>query len=52
MVEVKKSIQGELARIAETYKSDYEVARSNEASVQVRLDQPGQDERTAQVDIR
>ena len=27
MVEVKKSIQGELARIAETYKSDYEVAR-------------------------
>jgi succinoglycan biosynthesis transport protein ExoP len=39
MVEVKKSIQGELARIAETYKSDYEVARSNEASVQARLDQ-------------
>ena len=39
MIEVKKSIQGELARIAETYKSDYEVARSNEASVQTRLDQ-------------
>ncbi len=39
MVEVKKSIQGELARIAETYKSDYEVARTNEASVQARLDQ-------------
>jgi succinoglycan biosynthesis transport protein ExoP len=39
MVEVKKSIQGELARIADTYKSDYEVARANEASVQERLDQ-------------
>jgi succinoglycan biosynthesis transport protein ExoP len=39
MIEVKKSIQGELARIAETYKSDYEVARTNEASVQARLDQ-------------
>ena len=39
MIEVKKSIQGELARIAETYKSDYEVARANEASVQARLDQ-------------
>ena len=39
MAEVKKSIQGELARIAETYKSDYEVARANEASVQARLDQ-------------
>ena len=39
MIEVKKSIQGELARIAETYKSDHEVARANEASVQARLDQ-------------
>jgi succinoglycan biosynthesis transport protein ExoP len=39
MIEVKKSIQGELARIAETYKSDYEVARANEASVQTRLDE-------------
>ncbi len=39
MIEVKRSIQGELARIAETYKSDYEVARANEASVKARLDQ-------------
>ena len=38
MAELKKSIQGELARIAETYKSDYEVAKANEASVQARLD--------------
>jgi succinoglycan biosynthesis transport protein ExoP len=39
MTEVQKSIYGELARIAETYKSDYEVARANEESVQARLDQ-------------
>ena len=39
MAEVQKSIYGELARIAETYKSDYEVARANEESVQARLDQ-------------
>ncbi len=38
MAEIKKSIQGELARIAESYKSDREVARANEASVQARLD--------------
>jgi succinoglycan biosynthesis transport protein ExoP len=34
MVEVKRSIRGELARIAETYKSDHEVARANDVSVQ------------------
>jgi succinoglycan biosynthesis transport protein ExoP len=39
MVELKKSIQGELSRIAETYKSDYEVAKANEAALQARLDQ-------------
>jgi succinoglycan biosynthesis transport protein ExoP len=39
MVELKKSIQGELARIAETYKSDYEVAKANEVSLQARLDE-------------
>ena len=39
MFEVKRSIQGELARIAETYKSDYEVASANEASVQARVQQ-------------
>jgi succinoglycan biosynthesis transport protein ExoP len=39
MVEVKKSVQGELARIAETYKSDYEVAHASEVSLQIRLEQ-------------
>src|SRR4029079_10195784 len=39
MAEMQKSIRGELAHIAETYKSDYEVARTNEQSVQARLDQ-------------
>jgi succinoglycan biosynthesis transport protein ExoP len=39
MIEVKRSIQGELGRIADTYKSDYEVARADEKSVQARLDQ-------------
>ena len=39
MAEIQQSIRGELARIAETYKSDYEVAKANEQSVQGRLDQ-------------
>jgi len=39
MAEIKKSIQGELGRIAETYKSDYQVAAANETAVQGRLDQ-------------
>ncbi len=38
MVEIKTSILGELNRIADTYRSDYQVARADETSVQARLD--------------
>jgi succinoglycan biosynthesis transport protein ExoP len=39
MAEIKKAILGELSRIADTYRSDYDVAAAAEASVQRRLDQ-------------
>jgi polysaccharide biosynthesis transport protein len=39
MREIRKSIIDELHRIAETYKSDYEIAKTREESVQKSLDQ-------------
>ena len=39
MGEIQNSIRNELQRIAETYKSDAEVAKQREDSVQMRLDQ-------------
>jgi polysaccharide biosynthesis transport protein len=39
MREIRKSILDELHRIAETYKSDYEIAKTNEDSVQKQLNQ-------------
>jgi len=39
MREMQNSIRNELQRIAETYKSDLEIAKHNEASVQSQLDQ-------------
>ncbi len=39
MAEIKRSIQGELGRIAETAKSDLEVARSGERALQARMTQ-------------
>ncbi len=39
MAEIKKSILGELGRIAATYQSDYNIAAADEVSVQQRLDQ-------------
>ena len=39
MSEIQSSIRGELQRIAETYKSDYEVAKQREDSVQKQLSQ-------------
>jgi succinoglycan biosynthesis transport protein ExoP len=38
MVELQQSIHGELARIAQTYKSDYDVAVANETAVRQQLD--------------
>jgi polysaccharide biosynthesis transport protein len=38
MAEIRKSIDDELRRIAETYKSDYEIAKSREEAVQKGLD--------------
>ena len=39
MRELQNSIRDELQRIAETYKSDYEIAKQNQDSVQRQLDQ-------------
>ena len=39
MAELQKSIRQELQRIAETYKSDLEIAMQHENSVQTQLDQ-------------
>ena len=39
MGELQKSIRDELQRIAETYKSDYAIAKQNQDSVQRQLDQ-------------
>jgi succinoglycan biosynthesis transport protein ExoP len=38
MQEIRKSIDDELGRIAQTYKSDYDIAKSREDSVQKSLD--------------
>lgn len=38
MQEIKRSINDELARLAETYRSDFEIARKREADVQAALD--------------
>lgn len=37
MLEIRRSIQDEVRRIAETYKSDYEIARAREQSLQESL---------------
>lgn len=39
MQELQNSIRNELQRIAETYKSDFEISKQHEASVQTQLDQ-------------
>jgi len=39
MREIQNSIRNELQRIAETYKSDYEIARQHQQSVQKQLDE-------------
>ena len=55
MSELQNSIRAELQRIAETYKSDYEVASQREASVQNQLNQAvsqSQVTDTAQVSLR
>ena len=39
MNEIQSSIRGELQRIAETYKSDFEVAKQHEDSLQKQLSQ-------------
>lgn len=38
MQEIKRSINDELARLAETYRSDHEIAKKREADVQAALD--------------
>jgi succinoglycan biosynthesis transport protein ExoP len=55
MAELKRSIFSELQRIAETYKSDYEIAKARESSLerslQARVSQAGETSR-AQVQLR
>jgi succinoglycan biosynthesis transport protein ExoP len=55
MGEIQNSIRAELQRIAETYKSDLDVAKQREASVQTQLDQAVSHSRVnneAQVSLR
>lgn len=53
MEEIKKSISNELGRIAETYKSDYQIALAREQSLQQSLGQlVGQASATGQAQIK
>jgi succinoglycan biosynthesis transport protein ExoP len=55
MAEIRRSIDDELRRIAETYKSDYEIAKSREDAVQKGLDEivsQSNDTNQAQITLR
>lgn len=55
MLEIRKSIIDELGRIAETYKSDFEIAKAREDSIQKGLDQiisESQSTNQAQIELR
>jgi polysaccharide biosynthesis transport protein len=55
MAEIRRSIDDELRRIAETYKSDYEIAKSREDAVQKGLDDivsQSNDTNQAQITLR
>jgi polysaccharide biosynthesis transport protein len=55
MAEIRKSIDDELRRIAETYKSDYEIAKSREDAVQTGLNNiisQSNDTNQAQITLR